>query len=497
VVLALPAGKLRGAQKRGGVLTLRQIKIFHKIIAANLANILLIVVTGFLAYHSLDQVLSKLKFMEIADGLGASFLEMRLAEKNFFLYGERAALADINAKIASTEKTIDRSRPAIVRAIGETKTAGLESNLDNYSRTLKEARIGDTTAQAKVRAAGHRLMEFIIDNTAYERSEVHNILSGSAKGLTLSFVLILFTAVGVTLLLSVRVLGSLKRIEKAAYLISGGEFEKIEPEKSMDECGMAISALRSMAGELRSREEQMLEARKLASIGILIAGVSHEIGNPLNNISMLAQNFVELYDRMDRDEHIEYVKRIEDETERIQRIVKDLLDFARPKKPDFKETDINDVIEKSMRLVQNMISVCNIDSLISLEEPLPSVYIDEHQIQGVLVNLITNAIHASAPGDRLRLATRFNHDSERVEIEVEDTGKGISPEILPHIFDPFFTTKGASGTGLGLFVSYGIIKNHKGEMRVRSEAGTGTCFTIELPVHSRLERSEPCLVSGS
>ncbi|MDR3567511.1 MAG: ATP-binding protein [Syntrophobacteraceae bacterium] len=476
---------------------MRQIKIFHKIIAANLANILLIVVTGFLAYHSLETVLTKLKFMEIADSMGSDFLEMRLAEKNFFLYGEKAALSEIESKINATKKTIKRSRPDIVRAIGDPKTTGLESDLDNYSRTLKKARIGDTGAQAKVRAAGHKLMDFIIYNTSYERAEVHNILAGSAKGLFLSFVLILFTAVGVTLLLSVRVLGSLKRIEKAAHLISGGEFEKIEPESSMDECGIAVSALRSMAGELRNREEQMLEARKLASIGILIAGVSHEIGNPLNNISMLAQNFVELYDRMDREEHIEYVKKIEDETERIQRIVKDLLDFARPKKPDFKETDINGVIDKSMRLVQNMMSVCNIDSRLELEEPLPTVYIDEHQIQGVLVNLITNSIHASSPGDRLRVATRLNPDSDRVEIEVEDTGKGMAPEVLPHIFDPFFTTKGASGTGLGLFVSYGIIKNHKGEMRARSEVGTGTCFTIELPVHSRLERSEQCLVSGS
>jgi two-component system, NtrC family, sensor kinase len=476
---------------------MKQMKIFHKVIAANLANILLIVVTGFLAYQSLDKVLTKLRFMEIADGLSSSFLEMRLAEKNFFLYGEKSALSDIQAKINTAIKTIERSRSDVVRAIGEAKTARLQSNLENYSRTLEQARIGDTSVQAKIRTAGHNVMEFMNYLTSSERAEVNSIIAGSERGLFLSLVLILFMAVGVTLLLSVRVLGSLKRIEKAAHLISGGEFEKIPPEKSSDECGMAVSALLAMARELRNREEQMLEARKLASIGILIAGVSHEIGNPLNNISMLAQNFVELYDRMDTQEHIEYVQKIEDETERIQRIVKDLLDFARPKNPDFQETDINNVVNKSMRLVQNMISICNLDSLLDLREGLPSVYIDEHQIQGVLINLLTNSIHASSPGDRLRLTTRFNPDSDRVEVELEDTGKGISPEILPHIFDPFFTTKGASGTGLGLFVSYGIIKNHKGEMRVRSEAGVGTCFTIELPVHNRLGRSEPCLVSGS
>ncbi len=468
---------------------MKQIKIFHKVIAVNLANILLIVVTGFLAYHSLEQVLTKLRFVEIADGLDSSLLEMRLAEKNFFLYGEKSALSEIHSKINASIKTIERSRPDIVRAIGKAKTARLESNLENYNRTLQEAGTGHAGAQAKVRSAGRNTMDFMNYITASERAEVNSIIAGSQRGLFFSFVLIVFTAVGVTLLLSVRVLGSLKRIEKAAHLISGGEFEKIEPEKSRDECGMAVSALLTMARELRNHEEQMIEARKLASIGILISGVSHEIGNPLNNISMLAQNFVELYDRMGRHEHIEYVKRIEDETERIQRIVKELLDFARPKKPDFREADINSVVNKSMRLVQNMISVCNIDSKMELKEDLPTVFIDEDQIQGVLINLLTNAIHASSPGDRLRLATRFNPDSARVEVEVEDTGSGISSEILPHIFDPFFTTKGAGGTGLGLFVSYGIIKNHKGEMRVKSEAGVGTCFTIELPACSRLERS--------
>lgn len=461
---------------------MKHVKIFHKIIALNIANILLILVTGFLAYHSLEQVLTKLRFMEIADSLNATFLEMRLAEKNYFLYAEKSALSDIEAKTEATIKTIESSRADIARAIGEGKTTRLESNLKNYGRSLEGARTGEGGAQSKVRAAGRKIMEFMNYITSSERAEVNRIIADSKRGLIFSLALILFTAVGVTLLLSARVLGSLKRVEKAAHLISEGEFEKIEPEKSRDECGMAVSALLSMAAELRNREEEMIEAKKLSSIGILIAGVSHEIGNPLNNISMLAQNFVELYDRMNRDEHVEYVKKIEEETERIQRIVKELLDFARPQKPDFKQSDINSVIDKSMRLVQNMISICNIEAQVELATELPKVYIDENQVQGVLINLLTNAIHACSPGDRLRIGTRLNPDGARVEVEVEDTGKGISPEILPHIFDPFFTTKGPGGTGLGLFVSYGIIKNHKGNIRVKSEAGAGTCFTIELPV---------------
>ena len=471
-------------------------KIVHKIMVANFINILLIALTGFFAYRSLDQVLTKLKFMEIADDLNSSFLEMRLAEKNYFLYGDTSALPEIEKKISAVFNAIGESRPDILRAIGKGKMDQLESSLANYRQSLKMAKVGDMAVQSSVREAGQKLGEFTNYVTITERAEVNKIIADSEKRLSLSLAFILLSAVGITHLMSSRVLSSLKQIEKVTHCISEGEFNKIEPNTSQDECGLAISALVSMAQELRNREEQVLEARKLASIGILIAGVAHEVGNPLNNISMLAQNFIDLYDGMGRDEHIEYMKTVEEETERIQRIVKDLLDFARPKKPDLKETGINNVVHKSMRLVQNMICICNIDAQLELEDNLPSVYIDEHQIQGVLINLLTNALHASSPGDRLRLSSRFNPNAGRVEVEVEDNGKGIAPEMLTHIFDPFFTTKGASGTGLGLFVSYGIIKNHNGDLRVRSELGVGTCFTMELPVYRQIERSEQCLVSG-
>jgi two-component system, NtrC family, sensor kinase len=465
-------------------------KIVHKIMIANFVNILLIALTGFFAYRAQDEVLTKLRFTEIANDLNSSFLEMRLAEKNYFLFGDRAALPEIEEKISTGFYVIEYSRPNIVRAIGEGKTDQLESSLANYRQALKNAEVGDMAVQTSVREAGQKLGEFTNYLTVTEREEVNQIIASSKQRLILSLAFILLTAVGITHLMSFRVLSSLKHIEKATHFISEGDFSKIEPDTSPDECGLAISALISMAQELRNREEQVVEARKLASMGILIAGVAHEVGNPLNNISMLAQNFVDLYDNMGRDEHIEYMKTVEEETERIQRIVKDLLDFAKPKKPDLKETFINNVVNKSMRLVHNMICICNIEAQLDLRDDIPSVFIDEHQIQGVLINLLTNALSASSPGERLRLATRFNAGTNRVEVEVEDSGNGIAPQMLSHIFDPFFTTKGASGTGLGLFVSYGIIKNHKGDMRVRSELGAGTCFTIELPVYRQTERSE-------
>jgi signal transduction histidine kinase len=205
---------------------------------------------------------------------------------------------------------------------------------------------------------------------------------------------------------------------------------------------------------------------------------------------MLAQAYMEIYARLSREERIEYMQKVAEEAERIQEIVKNLLDFSKPKKANLKRTDINRLIQKSLRLVQNMIYVNGMEARLNLADGLPDIFVDEPQIHEVLVNLITNAVQAGSPGGIVTITTRPGAEQDAVEIEVEDTGKGIPQELLPNIFDPFFSTKGASGTGLGLSVSYGIIKNHYGTIAVRSKVGVGTCFTIKLPAYTKEMRRD-------
>ena len=144
-------------------------------------------------------------------------------------------------------------------------------------------------------------------------------------------------------------------------------------------------------------------------------------------------------------------------------------------------------MKNSLKLVQNMLSVSGIGSKLELEENLPPVFIDENKVREVLVNLITNAIHAMSAGDTVFLRTNLAENRDHIIIEIEDTGKGIPPEFIDHIFDPFFSTKGTEGTGLGLSISYGIIKKHKGTINVRSKVGVGTTFTIKLPSYTTKE----------
>jgi two-component system NtrC family sensor kinase len=467
-------------------------KIENKLIFSNIINSAFIFLIGFFALQNVSLVLTKLKFVEIADDLNASFLEMRLSEKNFFLYHDKNALGEIREKITLTMTTVDAEKDDIIRAIGEEDLGTLVSHLSAYSMVIEEAGTkdpGDPDLEAKIRAAGKRLKEYSDSITRLERIRVNDIILSSKRILIFSFWVILFSALFIGHFISQKILRSLREIEKLAKSISGGNFNKIEGVRSNDELGAVITAINSMSEELGNREEELIQSKKLASLGILTAGVAHELTNPLNNISMIAQTYAELYPKLGEQDRIEFMNKVDAETERIRKIVKNLLDFSKPKDSNPNEADINIVVQKTLTLVQNMIDVSNIETSINLADGLPHVFVDEHQIQQVLVNLITNAVQAMTAGGRLVLSSRPGKSGNSVEIGVADTGKGIAPEFLPHIFDPFFSTKGEGGTGLGLSVSYGIIKNHGGEIRVESKVGVGTTFTVEIPSYKKEEGS--------
>jgi two-component system NtrC family sensor kinase len=461
-------------------------KIEHKIILSNAFNLALILLIGLFAFQNMNLVLTKLKFVEIADDLNASFLEMRLSEKNFFLYKDEAALFDIREKIDVTVKSISNAQADIARAIGRDKLDELRAYLERYSGVVEEIRTNRSTdlrLETKLRAEGKRLREFSGTITQLERTRVNQIIQVSKNILLYSFIGFFLLAIVVSHFVSQKILRSLREIEKLAVSISGGNFEKIDGITSRDELGSVITAINSMSEELKNREEQLIQSKKLASLGVLTAGVTHELTNPVNNISMIAQTYAEVYDNLSREDRLGFMQKIEEETDRIKEIIKSLLDFSKPKEANLSRADINKVIQKTLSLVQNMLNVSNIEAKLGLAQGLPEVFIDEHQMQQVLVNLIVNAIQAMEPGGKLSIFTHKGAERETVEIDVQDTGRGIDQEFLPHIFDPFFSTKGVAGTGLGLSVSYSIIKNHKGRIKVESTIGTGTTFTIQLPIY--------------
>jgi two-component system NtrC family sensor kinase len=218
-------------------------------------------------------------------------------------------------------------------------------------------------------------------------------------------------------------------------------------------------------------------AERLSSLGELTAGVAHELRNPLAGIKINTQMLSRKKDlpEIERQLLVSSVEGIE----KIQKIVDDMLHFAKPKAAHFKEEEINEVVEKSLDILQTKLKKGNITSVFEPGKGLPRVRVDIHQIQQVLINLMLNAIQAMEKGGTLTIRT-FLKNGDGVGIEVRDTGTGIPTAHLKKIFDPFFTTK-SDGTGLGLSISAKILENHGATLDVISEEGRGSAFTICFP----------------
>lgn len=254
---------------------------------------------------------------------------------------------------------------------------------------------------------------------------------------------------------------------------------------------MTISPLRDAEGkiigasrickditELKKVEERLLLTERLSSLGELTAGVAHELRNPLAGIKINTQILLRKKDLPEMER-----KLLESSLEgigKIQKIVDDMLHFAKPKAAHFKEEDINEVVESSLAIFQTKLKRGNISLSFQKGKGLPKVWIDAHQIQQVLTNLMLNAIQAMEKGGTLILRT-FPDNGKGVGVEVRDTGVGISQAHLKKIFDPFFTTK-SEGTGLGLSITLKILENHGATIDVESQEGMGSVFIIHLPM---------------
>ncbi len=239
--------------------------------------------------------------------------------------------------------------------------------------------------------------------------------------------------------------------------------------------------------ELREMQNFLIQSEKLASLGKMAAGIAHEINNPLTSILITTHLLLEKLEKTEKkDEFYENLSLIAEETSRCSQIVRGLLEFARQNPPQKDFTDINDLVERTVALLENKALFQNIRIEKNLASNLPLLRLDRSKIQQVFWNLMINACEAMPHGGQLTIYTRLAEDKNSVEVKFIDTGMGIPAEIINKIFDPFFTTK-PSGTGLGLAICYGIMEQHQGRIEVKSEPGRGTVFTLIFPLEKRNE----------
>ena len=247
------------------------------------------------------------------------------------------------------------------------------------------------------------------------------------------------------------------------------------------ELSTAIESLEAEMAERRRAQAAALASEKLASVGRLTAGVSHEILNPLNIISISLQLMIE--DRETPPEIVEELHILEDQANRINKITQDLLFFSRQREPEHSWIDLGEVAERTLGLLERDLRLENIEVELKLAEELPSVLADQDQLQQVVLNLLTNAKDAMPQGGRLTLSTEGveTNGNKFVELRVEDTGEGIASEHLGKLFDPFFTTKPeGEGTGLGLSICQGIIEAHGGSIHAENGPEGGAAFVVRL-----------------
>jgi two-component system NtrC family sensor kinase len=276
-------------------------------------------------------------------------------------------------------------------------------------------------------------------------------------------------------------------------------------QRMSDELTRANARLTATVEQLKSTQAQLLQAEKLSAIGQLVAGVAHELNNPLTSVigyaQLLQEEIVDARGGLPRGGAglAHDLQRIADESERAARIVRNLLAFARRQTAARSPQDVAELTGRVLALRAYELRLESIELTTEIDADLPAVIADGSQIQQALLNLILNAEQAMRGRDTRRLTVRAAVDpiAGAVAVSVADTGHGIDPVTLTRIFDPFFTTREVGGgTGLGLSICYGIIRDHGGQILVESEENAGTTFTLLLPVHMPGERvpAEPVLV---
>ena len=408
-----------------------------------------------------------------------------------------------------------REAPMIGRPRIFTSTEG-ERFLGSTAVIRNEATCADSSCHAH---SADETVLGVLDIVAPLEGIDRTIRKNTISIILLAVAFVALSALLVSVLIQRLIYAPLNDLRVGAERLAEGDLEHEIPVRSTDELGQLAVCFNSMTQalkrsrdeleqwgntleekvelatrELRRAEAETARNEKLASVGLLAAGIAHELNNPLTGVltfSHLVRQ--ELEDGSPEAEDLDLVIQ---ETKRCAAIIRRLLDFAREKTPEKSYADVNCLIAECVQLINQSAQLADIDVDVKLEEDLPPVWMDADLVKQVIMNMLVNAQHAITKDGNIFVGTRLSIDcpgvaaenggDPMVEITIRDDGCGIEAKNLDRIFDPFFTTKGVGkGTGLGLSVSHGTIEAHRGTIEVSSEVGEGTEFRICLPTRSR------------
>jgi PAS domain S-box-containing protein len=380
---------------------------------------------------------------------------------------DRTALQTAHAELLRLNQNLE----AIVQA----RTAALAASEQEYRRIFEVSRdmilVVDGGGRIReINPAGRRMLGFAAPDQSPKGESFQVFFDHAADWHQLQAAIVKEGFVANSEVMLRRLDGSAMRSLVSASL----DGDTAEPER-------AIHFLVRDIDQRHTMREQMAQADRLASIGQLSSGVAHELNNPLGVI--LGYTQLLLRNTPADSEPYRDLKTIEKHVRHCKSIVEDLLSFARRSEAKKEAGDIHRTINEVLGFIRQHSAKGRIEFKTQFAPEVPPLVMDEKKIRQVLVNLLMNAIHAVGDAGEITVATAFRPSSRQVEIRVRDTGYGIKEQDLNLIFDPFFTTKPTGeGTGLGLSVSYGIVKKHGGEIRVESAPGEGSTFAVVLPI---------------
>jgi two-component system, NtrC family, sensor kinase len=463
--------------------------IRQKVIMGLTAGILAIGFIGIVSYYYLRVIELKQHLVEVADDLSNIMLEIRRYEKNYLLYGSAEDLAENQRYIQLGLEVLDNLEPEVKGFTGAPQVGLIRQHFSDYHNLLKKITSNGTglspssrrELEEQLRERGKQLVELSHQLVKIERQRILQIINTLKTQLVTSIFIFLLLGGFLSFVVSRKILQPLRVIEKTTLRIAMGNFKPLEVLDTRDETQRVVEAFNRMVAELEKRQDQLVQAKKLSSLGVLTSGVAHQLNNPLNNISTSCQILMEELDTEDLTFFKKMLTNIEQEVDRARDIVKGLLEFSRSKEFTLKPTLLKAVVDRSIRLISSQVPA-GIDIVEDVPDDL-MLHLDAQRMQEAFLNLFMNSVQAieTLPG-HIKVEARLDKEIRRVVITVTDTGKGISKTDLGRIFDPFFTTKEVgAGTGLGLSIVYGIIEKHQGTITVESKEGEGTRFIIRLP----------------
>lgn len=496
-----------------------------------LLSALILAVLILFGYLNFIEVRKEILFLELSATIRSKTLQLRRHEKNFFLYGDLKELDAVHAYLK--EITVHLQEPA-----GRGKDLrGLKAIVEGYGRTfvkiesivrelqdefdsngtfrssemlplIKSVSLDNPLMSAEVLRRSYSLPEGYIllkeltdldgeinvlrkhgeDMISFSREFDKTARGNVDRAVSITQVVILFLlpmflllSFSISLIISRKIVNRLIILTRAMERASEGNFTHVPGSGGGDEVDVLIERFNSLERQLKEREREILESKKLVAIGTLASGVAHELNNPLSNIYTTAQRLKKKVG----DEHPPFIAKglddIFDQTLRVKAIVSELLEFARGREPRPGRVEVNELIRNAYLHIADMEGSEKVRFSLKSPEDKITASLDPEQMEQVFVNLFRNAVEAMPDGGELDVGVELGNMLKSLVLRVSDTGKGMSRESIKKIFEPFYTTKD-KGTGLGLAIVYNIVRKHGGDIRVRSEEGEGSTFTISLPL---------------